>query len=108
KTSLYQPGIELYAKQTLFAEGCRGSLTQTLFDRFELHKNCDPQTYGLGIKELWEIPEDLHQAGSVLHTIGWPLDNKTYGGSFAYHFEKNLLEIGFVVGLDYQNPYLNP
>ncbi len=108
KTALYQPGIELHAKQTIFAEGCRGSLTQTLFERLDLRKNCDPQTYGLGIKELWEIPEELHQSGKVIHTIGWPLDNKTYGGSFIYYFEKNLLEIGFVVGLDYQNPYLNP
>jgi len=104
----YQPGIELYAPHTFFAEGCRGSLTQQLFKKFDLRKNCDPQTYGLGIKELWEIPEDLHQSGLVIHTIGWPLDRKTYGGSFLYHFEKNLLAIGFVVGLDYQNPYLNP
>ncbi|MHB1947628.1 MAG: electron transfer flavoprotein-ubiquinone oxidoreductase [Gammaproteobacteria bacterium] len=108
KTSLYQAGMELRAKQVFFAEGCRGSLTQTLFERFDLRKNCDPQTYGLGIKELWEIPEEQHQAGLAIHSIGWPLDNKTYGGSFVYHFEKNLVEIGFVVGLDYQNPYLNP
>lgn len=108
QTSLYQPGMELYAKQTFFAEGCRGSLTQALFERFNLRKNSNPQTYALGIKELWEIPENLHQAGKVIHTIGWPLDNKTYGGSFAYHFEKNLLEIGFVIGLDYQNTFLNP
>lgn len=108
KTPLYQPGIELYAKQTLFAEGCRGSLTKTLFERFNLRDNSDPQTYGLGIKELWEIPEHLHKPGYVTHTVGWPLDTKTYGGSFIYHFEKNLIEIGFVVGLDYQNPYLNP
>lgn len=108
KTSRYQPGMELRAKQILFAEGCRGSLTETVVNRFDLRKNCDPQTYGLGLKELWEIPEELHQAGLITHSIGWPLDNKTYGGSFAYHFEKNLLEIGFVVGLDYQNTYLNP
>lgn len=107
-TSSYQPGMNLYAKQTFFAEGCRGSLTQALFGRFELRKDCDPQTYGLGIKELWEIPEDKHQAGSVIHSIGWPLDHKIYGGSFLYHFDKNLLAIGFVTGLDYQNPYLNP
>ena len=108
KTALYQPGMALYAKQTLFAEGCRGSLTQTLIHRYQLDKNSNPQTYGLGIKELWEIPEELHQPGSVMHSIGWPLNNKTYGGAFAYHFEKNLLEIGFVVGLDYTNTYLNP
>jgi electron-transferring-flavoprotein dehydrogenase len=107
-TNSYQPGMNLYAKQTFFAEGCRGSLTQTLFSRFNLREHCDPQTYGLGIKELWEIPENQHQSGSVIHTIGWPLDAKTYGGSFIYHFGKNLLATGFVVGLDYKNPYLNP
>lgn len=104
----YQPGMELRAKQVLFAEGCRGSLTQTLFMRFNLRANVDPQTYGLGIKELWEIPAELHQAGRVMHSVAWPLDYKTYGGSFAYHWGKNLLSIGFVVGLDYENPYLNP
>ena len=106
-TSRYQPGMELRAKQTFFAEGCRGSLTQTLFDRFHLRDQCDPQTYALGIKETWEIPDHLHQSGSVMHSIGWPLDTKTYGGSFVYHYGKNLLSLGFVVGLDYQNPYLN-
>lgn len=104
----FQPGIELRAKQVMFAEGCRGSLTKQLFARYALCENSDPQTYGIGIKELWEIPEDLHQLGLVTHSIGWPLDNKTYGGSFAYHWGKNLLSIGFVVGLDYENPYLNP
>jgi electron-transferring-flavoprotein dehydrogenase len=108
KTQQYQPGMDLIAKQTLFAEGCRGSLTQLLFKRFDLRKNCDPQTYGLGIKELWEIPNDKHESGLVMHSIGWPLNNKTYGGSFAYHYETNLLAIGYVVGLDYENPYLNP
>ncbi|MBV8803135.1 MAG: electron transfer flavoprotein-ubiquinone oxidoreductase, partial [Gammaproteobacteria bacterium] len=107
-TSLYQPGMNLYAKQVFFAEGCRGSLTQTLFDKFNLRKKCDPQTYGLGIKELWEIPHELHQPGKVIHSIGWPLNQKTYGGSFIYYLEKNILAIGFVIGLDYQNPYLNP
>ena len=104
----YQPGIELRAKYTLFAEGCRGSLTQALFKHYQLCKNTDPQTYGLGMKELWEIPETLHRSGSVMHSIGWPLDHHTYGGSFVYHFGKNLLSLGLVVGLDYQNPYLNP
>lgn len=107
-TSLYQAGMNLYAKQTIFAEGCRGSLSQTLMKRFDLRSNSNPQTYGLGIKELWEIPEELHYPGLVIHSVGWPLDNNTYGGSFIYHLEKNLLAIGFVVGLDYQNPYLNP
>ncbi len=107
-TSRFQPGMELRAKQTLLAEGCRGSLTKSLIEKFDLRKDCDPQTYGLGIKEVWEIPEELHQSGSVIHSIGWPLDPKTYGGSFVYQFEKNLVSIGFIVGLDYQNPYLNP
>ncbi len=107
-TARFQPGMELYAKQTFFAEGCRGSLTQTLFEKFHLRENCDPQTYGLGIKEIWEIPEELHKNGSVIHTIGWPLDYSTYGGTFIYHWGKNFLSVGLVVGLDYQNPYLSP
>lgn len=107
-TARFQPGINLLAKQTILAEGCRGSLTQKLFAQFQLRKHCDPQTYGIGIKELWEIPNNLHEPGSVMHSIGWPLDNKTYGGSFVYHLENNLLALGFVVGLDYQNTYLNP
>ncbi len=107
-TERYQAGIELYAKQTLFAEGCRGFLTQQVFERFDLRKGVDPQTYGLGIKELWEIPEAVHNKGSVLHTIGWPLDSKTYGGSFVYHLDNRKVALGFVVGLDYENPYLNP
>ncbi|MHB1221086.1 MAG: electron transfer flavoprotein-ubiquinone oxidoreductase [Gammaproteobacteria bacterium] len=106
--SNYQPGMELRAKQTMFAEGCRGSLTQTLFTRYNLRENADPQTYGLGIKEVWELPPELHKPGNVQHSIGWPLDTQTYGGSFAYHFGDNLFAIGFVIGLDYQNPYLNP
>lgn len=106
--SNYQPGIILHAKQTVFAEGCRGSLTQQLLTHYQLAKDSDPQTYGLGIKEVWEIPAKHHQAGRVIHTIGWPLNQHTYGGSFVYHLGKNLLAIGFVVGLDYQNPFLNP
>ena len=108
RTAQFQEGIELRARQTIFAEGCRGSLTKTLFEHYNLRADADPQTFGLGIKEVWEIPAELHQAGLVEHSIGWPLDQKTYGGSFVYHFEKNLLALGFVVGLDYQNPYLNP
>jgi electron-transferring-flavoprotein dehydrogenase len=107
-TARYQAGMELYAKQIFFAEGCRGSLSQKLIAKFQLRHNKDPQTYGLGIKELWEVPADLHQAGLVMHSIGWPLDNATYGGAFLYHFDNNLVELGFVVGLDYQNPYMNP
>lgn len=107
-TERYQSGIELRAKQTIFAEGCRGSLTKILMTKFHLRKNCDPQTYGIGIKELWEIHPDKHEPGKVIHTIGWPLDSKTYGGSFIYHLENNQVALGFVIGLDYQNPYLNP
>src|SRR3990167_3213244 len=107
-TSRFQPGMELLAKQVLLAEGCRGSLTQRLFERYDLRNNVDPQTYGLGIKELWEIPPELHQSGLVIHSIGWPLDYKTYGGSFIYYLEDKYLAIGFVVGLDYENPYFNP
>ena len=108
RTDAYQPGIELHAKQTVLAEGCRGSLTKTLFQRYALRDGIDPQTYGLGIKELWEVAPAQHRAGLVIHTTGWPLDAKTYGGSFLYHFENNQVAVGFVVGLDYQNPYLSP
>lgn len=108
QTSNFQPGMELHAKQTVFAEGCRGSLTKELWQKFNLREHCDPQTYGIGIKELWEIKPELHQQGLIMHTIGWPLDNSTYGGSFVYHFENNLLAIGFVIGLDYKNPWISP
>jgi len=104
----FQPGVELHARQTIFAEGCRGSLTKTLFERFDLRRDCDPQTFGIGIKELWEVAPENHKPGTVIHTIGWPLDGRTYGGSFVYHLEGNQVAIGFVVGLDYENPYLNP
>jgi electron-transferring-flavoprotein dehydrogenase len=107
-TDHYQPGIELHAKQTIFAEGCRGSLTKTLFERFNLRDGVDPQTYGIGIKELWEVDPAKHQAGLVIHTLGWPLDKRTYGGSFLYHLENNQVAVGFVIGLDYENPYLSP
>jgi electron-transferring-flavoprotein dehydrogenase len=108
KKDSYQPGVELRGKYTLFAEGCRGSLTQGLFDKFNLRENADPQTYGIGIKELWEVPADVHSEGEILHTIGWPLTSDIYGGSFLYHMENNQIAVGFVVGLDYQNPYLSP
>ena len=104
----HQPGVELRGAYTLFAEGCRGSLTKTLFERFGLHEGVDPQTYALGVKELWEIEPERHQPGLVVHTIGWPLDARTYGGSFLYHLENNQLAVGFVVGLDYWNPHLSP
>ena len=108
KKGHYEPGMELHAKQTIFAEGCRGHLTKMLFDKFDLRKDCDPQTYGIGIKEIWEIPTEQHEKGKIVHTVGWPLDSKTYGGSWMYHYGDNLVSVGFVVGLDYQNPHLSP
>ena len=108
KTAAFQPGMELHAKQTVFAEGCRGSLTKMLFEKFDLRKDCDPQTYGIGIKEIWELPKEKHQKGLIVHTAGWPMDTKTYGGSWMYHYDENLVSIGFVIGLDYENPYLSP
>jgi len=108
RTAAYQPGVELHAPQTVFAEGCRGSLTKQLFERFHLRDETNPQTYGIGIKELWEVPAEQHQLGLVVHTIGYPLDTRTYGGSFIYHLDNQQVAMGFVVGLDYQNPYLDP
>ena len=104
----YQPGMELRAAYTLFAEGCRGSLTKQVAERFDLRKGRDPQTYALGIKELWEIPAAQHKPGLIEHTVGWPLDRNTYGGSWLYHWGDNLVSYGFVVGLDYHNPWLSP
>lgn len=106
--SNYQQGMALLAKQTIFAEGCRGSLTKTLIRQFQLDKNCQNQTYGIGIKELWSVAPEKSKPGTVIHSIGWPLDRKTYGGSFLYHLNDNKVAVGFVVGLDYQNPYLSP
>ncbi|KTC77995.1 electron transfer flavoprotein-ubiquinone oxidoreductase [Legionella brunensis] len=108
KTAHYQPGMHLHAKQTLFAEGCRGQLSQNLMRRFHLRDNVQPQTYGIGIKEVWQVTPEKHQLGRVIHTVGWPLDNATYGGSFIYHLSKNRVALGFVIGLDYKNPWLNP
>ena len=104
----YAPGMELRAAYTLFGEGCRGSLAKQLMARFDLRKGVDPQTYGLGIKELWEIPAAKHRPGLVQHSFGWPLDGTTYGGSWLYHFGENLVSYGFVVGLDYANTWLSP
>jgi electron-transferring-flavoprotein dehydrogenase len=104
----YQPGIELHARYTFFSEGCRGSLGKQLMARFDLRQGVEDQTYGLGLKELWEIGPEKHRPGMVIHTAGWPLDAETYGGSFLYHLEDNQVSIGFVVGLDYKNPYLSP
>ncbi|WP_293780446.1 electron transfer flavoprotein-ubiquinone oxidoreductase [uncultured Oxalicibacterium sp.] len=107
-TDAFQLGMELHAKYTLFAEGARGNLGRQLIERFALDQDRDPQTYGIGIKELWEIDPALHQPGLVIHTAGWPLDNDTYGGSFLYHLENNQVVVGYVVGLGYRNPYLSP
>ena len=104
----YQPGMELHGKFTFFAEGCRGHLGKQLQQRFKLNDGRDPQVYGIGLKELWEIKPERHQAGLVMHTAGWPLSRDTYGGSFLYHLEDNLVSVGFVVGLGYSNPYLSP
>lgn len=108
KESSYQAGVTIKGKYTLFAEGCRGSLSQQLMEKFNLRAECDPQTYGIGIKELWEIKPENHKAGSVTHSVGWPMSADTYGGSFLYHLENNQVAVGFVVGLDYANPYLDP
>ena len=104
----FQPGMEIHAKYTLFAEGARGSLTKQLKAKFDLEKDCQPQTYGLGIKELWEIDPKKHVPGRVIHTQGWPLDNDSWGGGFLYHIGDNQVALGFVTALDYANPYLSP
>jgi electron-transferring-flavoprotein dehydrogenase len=107
-TDAFQLGMELRAKYTLFAEGARGNLGKQLISGYQLDKGRDPQTYGIGLKELWEIDPAKHQQGLVIHTAGWPLDNSTYGGSFLYHLENNQVAVGYVVGLAYENPYLSP
>jgi electron-transferring-flavoprotein dehydrogenase len=107
-TARYQPGIDITAKQTLLAEGCRGSLTKTAIQRFGLYKTHQHQTYAIGVKELWEIPAAQHTPGAVMHSVGWPLDSRTYGGSFLYHLEKQQVAVGLIIGLDYKNPYLDP
>lgn len=103
--------MELHAKVTIFAEGCRGHLTKALSKKLDLRKDCEPMSFALGVKELWELDPKMHQAGFIDHTIGWPLPNNTYGGSFMYHLKDDgqlLCALGFVVALDYQNPYINP
>jgi electron-transferring-flavoprotein dehydrogenase len=107
-TANFQPGVELRSKEILIAEGCRGSLAKSLIQRFGLRDENAPQTYGLGLKELWEVDPAQHHPGLVVHTVGWPLDSRTYGGSFLYHLENNQVAVGFVVGLDYENPHLSP
>jgi electron-transferring-flavoprotein dehydrogenase len=107
-TENFQLGMELHAKYTIFAEGSRGHLGRQLISRFKLDEGKDPQTYGLGVKELWEIDPKRHQPGFVMHTAGWPMDSETYGGAFLYHMENNQVVLGFITGLDYANPYLSP
>ncbi len=104
----YTEGIDILAKLTVLAEGCRGSISKKLIAKYGLDKHCSPQTYGIGLKELWQLPEGRVQPGHVTHTIGWPLDNRTYGGSFLYHLDKDRLAIGFVAGLDYSDPLFRP
>lgn len=108
QTDRFMAGVEIHARQIVLGEGCRGSLTKTLIDKYNLRAECDPQTYGLGVKEIWEVPAEQHKKGLVMHTIGWPLDASTYGGSFMYHYGENLVSLGFIAGLDYQNPTLSP
>ncbi len=107
-TAAFQLGMELHAKYTFFAEGARGHLGKQLISKYQLDAGKDPQTYALGLKEIWEIDPKLHQPGLVVHTAGWPLDRSTYGGSFLYHLENNQVAVGYVVGLAYENPYLSP
>ena len=104
----YQPGMELHAKYTFFAEGCRGHLGKELMEKFDLRDGVEPQTYGIGLKEIWEVEPEKHREGLVVHTAGWPMDSETYGGSFLYHLENNMVSVGYVVGLDYKNPFLSP
>ena len=107
-TDNYQESIKIKSKQLVLAEGARGSLTKQIIKKFNLDKNSNPQTYGLGIKEIWELPDDRHKEGLVIHTVGWPLKSNTYGGSFMYHMDNNQIALGLVVGLNYKNPYLSP
>ncbi len=107
-TPSYTQGMELHGQYTLFAEGCRGHLGKQLIERFDLAADSQAQTYGIGLKELWEVRPEVHRPGLVTHTAGWPMDGDTYGGSFVYHLDDNLVAVGFVVGLDYKNPYLSP
>jgi len=108
RKAAFQRGMELHAKYTLFAEGARGSLSQLVMARFNLRDGVDPQKYGIGIKELWQVAPDRHRPGLVLHSSGWPLQNDVGGGSFLYHYGENLVAVGFVVHLDYANPHLSP
>lgn len=108
QTSRFMAGVEIHARHTVLAEGCHGSLSKKVIAQFNLRQHSDPQSYGLGVKEIWEIPSAQHKSGSIVHTIGWPMDLKTYGGGWLYHYGDNLVSIGYVVGLDYTNPTLSP
>jgi electron-transferring-flavoprotein dehydrogenase len=108
QTPQFQPGMELHSKQLILAEGCHGSLTKQVINKFDLRAGKSPQTYGLGVKEVWQIDPAKHKQGYCMHTIGWPMDANTYGGSWMYHMADNLVSLGFVTGLDYKNPYLSP
>lgn len=107
-TDNYQPGMEIYAKQVLLAEGCRGSLSEEVIKTYELREENAPQTYAIGFKEVWQVDPAKHKEGLIEHSLGWPLDTETYGGSFLYHWENNQVLVGYVVALDYKNPYLSP
>ena len=104
----FEPGMEFHAKVTLFAEGAHGSLSKQVINKFSLRDGKDVQTYGLGVKEVWKVKPEKHRAGHVQHTLGWPLDNSTYGGTWLYHMEDEMISLGIVVGLDYENPYISP
>jgi electron-transferring-flavoprotein dehydrogenase len=104
----FAPGVDIHAKVTVLAEGCRGSVSKKLIREFKLDAECDPQTYGIGLKELWKVPSGRAQPGKVVHTVGWPLDKATYGGSFIYHLDEDRIAVGFVAGLDYEDPNFKP
>ncbi|QNP95846.1 YALIA101S04e09428g1_1 [Yarrowia lipolytica] len=104
----FERGMEFYARTTLLAEGCHGSLSKQAISKYDLRKDSEPQTYGIGIKEVWEVPDEVFKSGYVTHGLGWPLDTETYGGGFMYHFGDNLVAVGLVTGLDYKNPYISP
>jgi electron-transferring-flavoprotein dehydrogenase len=108
KKDIFEPGIEIHGKVTVLAEGCRGHLGKEVIEKYSLSKGKSPQQYGIGFKEIWEIGSETHAEGTVMHTVGWPLDQNTYGGSFCYHAENNQIFVGYVIGLDYKNPHLSP
>lgn len=108
KKASYQPGYELRGKYTVLAEGCRGNLGEEIIDKYQLRENSDPQHYGIGLKEIWEVDSEVHEEGLVVHTTGWPLDNHTEGGGFLYHAENNQIFLGFIIALNYSNPHLSP